>query len=135
MAVGLIGGHVTVPAKATLLREAQELPDGLVERFFQIAGLEENWNGYGAPSIEPACIEDAIRIVKVGLAMGLPAPGVAPGGDAGIGIEWAAGQWELSIDIVPDGDTTYALDKLLPNGAVEEREGTLRMIPEVNDNG
>ena len=98
-------------------------PDELAERFLQIAGLEENWNGYGAPPIEPACIEDAVRIVKKGLAMGLPAPGVAPGGDAGIGIEWAAGQWELSIDIVPDGDTTYALDKLLPNGAVEESEG------------
>ncbi len=98
-------------------------PNELAERFHQIAELTENWNGYGAPPIEPVCIEDAIRIVKMGLAMGLPAPGIAPGGDAGIGIEWAAGQWELSIDIVPGGDTTYALDKLLPDGTAEESEG------------
>ena len=101
----------------------EDFPDELAERFLQIAGLEENWNGYGAPPMEPDCIEDAIRIVKMGLAMGLPAPSVAPGGDAGVGIEWAAGQWELSIDITPDGETTYALDHILSDGSTEESEG------------
>ena len=112
------------PTETALLQDASELPDKLANRFRQIAELAENWNGYGSPSIEPACIQDAVRIVKMGLSMGLPVPGVAPGGDAGIGIEWATDQWELSIDIVPGGGTTYALDKLLPDGATEESEGT-----------
>ena len=112
--------------ETTLLRNTSTLPDDLAEQFRRIAGLIENWNGYGGPAIEPDCIEDAVRIAKMGLAMGLPAPGVAPGGDGGIGIEWAMEQWELSIDIAPGAATTYALDKILPDGAAsEESDGTL----------
>ena len=113
------------PTETVLLRDVLELPDELASQFRQFAGLEENWNGYGAPPIEPSCIADAIRIVKIGLAMGLSAPGVAPGGDAGIGIEWETERWELSIDLVPGGRTTYALDKLRPDGVTEESDGAI----------
>ena len=113
------------PTKTTPLQDVSELPDNLAERFRQIAGLAENWNGYGAPPIDPGCILDAVRIVKLGLAMGLHAPGIAPGGDAGIGIEWETGRWELSIDLVPGGETTYALDRLHPDGTTEESDGAI----------
>lgn len=44
----------------------------------------------------------------------------------GVGIEWATEQWGLSIDIVPGAATTYALDKILPDGAASEgSDGTL----------
>jgi len=125
MAAGLNGGYTMTPTETALLRDAAELPDELATRFQQIAGLAENWNGYGAPPVDSDCITDAIRIIKIGLAMGLPAPGVAPGGDAGIGIEWETEHWELSIDQVPGGHTTYALDKLHPDGATEESDGAI----------
>ena len=111
--------------ETALLRDAGELPDELATRFRQIASLAENWNGYGAPPIEQGCIADAIRIAKIGLAMGLPVPGVAPGGDAGVGIEWETERWELSIDLVPGGQTTYALDRLHPDGTTEESDGAI----------
>ena len=113
------------PTETVLLRDVLELPDELASRFRQFAGLEENWNGYGAPPADPGCIGDAIRIVKIGLAMGLSAPGVAPGGDAGVGIEWETERWELSIDLVPGGRATYALDKLHPDGVTEESDGVI----------
>lgn len=69
------------PAERTLLRDASELPDELATRFRQIAKLEENWNSHGAPHVDPDCISDAIRIIKIGLAMDLPAPDIALGGD------------------------------------------------------
>ena len=114
-----------MPTETALFQDASELPDELATRFRQITGLAENWNGYGAPPVDPGCIVDAIRIVKIGLAMGLPAPGVAPGGDAGIGIEWETERWELSIDLVPGGQTTYALDRLHPDGTTEESDGII----------
>ena len=103
-----------------------DLPDELAARFRQIARLEENWNGHGAPPIDPDCIADAIRIIKMGLAIGLPAPAVALGGDAGIRIEWwDPDRWELSIDLVPGGQATYALDLLHPDGAIEASDGAM----------
>lgn len=103
-----------------------DLPDELAARFRQIARLEENWNGYGAPPVDPDCIADAIRIIKIGLAMGLPAPDVALGGDGGIRIEWwDPDRWELSIDLVPGAQNTYALDLLHPDGAIEASDGAI----------
>lgn len=103
-----------------------DLPEELATRFRQIARLEENWNGYGAPPIDPNCIADAIRIIKIGLAMGLPAPAVALGGDGDIGIEWwEPAQWALTIDLAPGVQNTYALDLLLPDGAIEASDGAI----------
>ena len=103
-----------------------DLPDELATRFRQIARLEENWNGHGAPPVDPDCIADAIRIIKIGLAIGLPPPGVALGGDGGIGIEWwDPDRWELSINLVPGVQNTYALDLLHPDGAIEASDGAI----------
>ena len=103
-----------------------DLPEELATRFRQIARLEENWNGQGAPPVDPDCIADAIRIIKIGLAMGLPAPYVALGGDGGMGIEWwEIEQWQLTIDLVPGVQNTYALDLLRPDGTVEASDGAI----------
>ena len=103
-----------------------DLPDELATRFRQIARLEENWNGQDAPPIDPDCIAGAIRIIKIGLTIGVPAPAVALGGDGGIRIEWwDPDRWELSIDLVPGGQATYALDLLHPDGAIEASDGAI----------
>lgn len=117
-------------SEASLPRDTRQLdpdlPDDLATRFRQIARLEENWNGHGAPPVDPDCIADAIRIIKIGLAMDLPAPDVALGGDGGIRIEWwDPDRWELSIDLVPGGQNTYALDLIHPDGAIETSDGAI----------
>ena len=103
-----------------------DLPAELAARFRQIAQLEENWNGLGAPAVDPDCIADAIRIIKIGLAMGLPDPYVALGGDGDIGVEWwDIERWQLWIGLVPGGQNTYALDLTRPDGTTEASEGSL----------
>ncbi len=103
-----------------------DLPAELAARFRQIARLEENWNGQGAPPIDPGCIADAIRIIKIGLALDLPTPGVALGGNAGIGVEWwEIDRWQLWIDLVPGGQNTYSLDLIRPDGTVEASDGAI----------
>ena len=114
------------PAERALLRDASDLPDELAARFRQIARLEENWNGYGAPPVDPECIADAIRVIKIGLAIGLPAPAVALGGDGGMGIEWwEIERWQLWIALVPGGQNTYALNLSHPDGEVEASDGAI----------
>ena len=113
------------PPRDTRQREP-DLPDELAARFRQIARLEENWNGHGAPPVDPECIADAIRVIKIGLAMGLPAPDVALGGDGGIRVEWwDIDRWELSIDLVPGVQNTYALDLFHSDGAIETSDGAI----------
>ena len=103
-----------------------ELPEELATRFRQIAGLAENWNGYGAPPIDVGLHCGCHSRHQDWPGHGLcPLPSVAPGGDAGIGIEWETERWELSIDLVPGGQTTYALDRLHPDGATEESDGAI----------
>lgn len=117
-------------SEASLPRDTQQrdpdLPDELAARFRQIARLEENWNGHGAPPVDPDCIADAIRIIKIGLAIGFSAPDVALGGDGGIRVEWwDPDRWELSIDLVPGVQNAYALELIHPDGAVEASDGVI----------
>ena len=103
-----------------------DLPAELAARFRQMAELEQNWNGYGAPPVDPDCIADAIRIIKIGLAMGQPTPRVALDGHGGIGVKWwEFEQWDLSIDLVPGGRNTYSLDLLRQDGTVEASDGAI----------
>lgn len=68
--------------------DASDLPDESETRFRRIAGLAQIVMGYAALPIGTGCDANAIRVVMIGLAMGLQAPGIAPSGDMGIGIEW-----------------------------------------------
>ena len=114
------------PDETALLRDASDLPDELAARFRQIARLEANWNGQGAPPVDPDCIADAIRVIKIGLAMDLPAPDIALGGDGGIRVEWwDIDRWELSIDLIPGAQNTYTLDLFHSDGAIEASDGAI----------
>lgn len=100
-----------------------DLPEALALRFRQISGLPDNWDSYGAPPVDEDALKDSAYIVKLGVEMSLPLPAVAPGSDAGIGIEWETDAGELYIDIAPGSDTTYALSTYGPES--EEQEGIL----------
>lgn len=100
-----------------------DLPEALASRFRQISGLPDNWDSYGAPPVDEDALKDSAYIAKLGVDMNLPLPAVAPGSDAGIGIEWETDAGELYIDIAPGSDTTYALSRYGPEP--EEQEGTL----------
>ena len=99
------------------------LPETLATKFRQISELTDNWDSYGAPPIDEDALGNSAYIVQLGVELSLPLPAIAPGSDAGIGIEWTSDKGDLYIDIAPESETTYALSKYGPEP--EEKEGTL----------
>ena len=79
------------------------------ETLRRFSELPENWDSYGGHAISPDAIEEARGILVAAIDLNLPEPWVAPGGDAGIGIQWDTDGMELYIDVVPKQQTTYVL--------------------------
>ena len=102
-------------------RELVELEE-MLARFSE---LPENWDSYGGSSISPGAIGEAKRILTAAINLGLPTPWVAPGGDAGIGIQWDTDKVDLYIDIVPGEETTYVFEP--KEVGLNEDDGVLTM--------
>ena len=85
------------------------IPPKLKARFQMIAELQEDWNSYGASPISPWSISQARSIINKGMAMGLPAPAVAPATGASVSIEWQTGNAGLIIDVDPQQGLTYLI--------------------------
>ena len=85
------------------------IPPKLKARFQMIAELQEDWNSYGASPISPWSISQARAIANEGIALGLPAPAVAPATGASVSIEWRTGHADLIIEISPQEGLTYLL--------------------------
>ena len=93
------------------------------ETLRRIAELQENWDSLGGPAISPAAIAEARDILSAAINLSLPTPWVAPGGDAGVGIQWDTNRAELYIDIVPGEETTYVLTP--KSGTADADDGVL----------
>ena len=101
-------------------RESPEL-EALLNEFTQ---LPENWNSYGASPISDDVAKEAKQVLRAAIRFGLPKPGVSPGGDGSVDLEWAAGSAELHICIHPDTEPTY----LLVGGEADEIDGVLSTV-------
>ena len=93
------------------------------KKFREFSELPENWDTYGGTLISPEAIDEARHILTTGMDLNLPDPWVAPGGDAGVGIQWDTDRAELYIDIVPKEETTYVLTP--KTGNLHEADGVL----------
>lgn len=109
-----------------------EIADQMSRQFMEMSGmlarfsdLPENWDSYGGSPISADAITEARRILTAAIKLRLPTPWVAPGGDAGIGIQWDTNRAELYIDIVPGEETTYVLTP--KEGDLSENDGVLTM--------
>ena len=71
----------------------------------QLAGflaLGENWNGYGEHPIHESAVKRAVDVLDTICSDG-PAPQVVPMSDGGVQIEWAAGGFEIEVEVPPFG--------------------------------
>ncbi len=71
--------------------------------------LPRGWDSHGGLAISFDAIYEARTILRTAINLNLPEPWIAPGGDAGVGIQWDTAQAELYIDVVPAEETTYVL--------------------------
>ena len=109
---------VVFDERARRIAELEEM----LRRFLE---LPEDWDSYGGLAISPDAIEEARNILTYAIKLDLPEPWVAPGGDAGIGIQWDTERAELYIDVVPNEETTYALTPKAND--TDETDGVLTM--------
>jgi hypothetical protein len=69
---------------------------------------EQNWDGYGAASVEDETYRQAYRFIE-SLPWGMPVPTVGAEPDGHVTLEWhRSPRRTLSVSISPDGDLHYA---------------------------
>lgn len=92
----------------------------ILEKIQEVAVLKPNWDGYGAPALDRASIETAIRISEaLQDVFEVHPPHVVPVPTGDVQFEWDREGKSLEIEI-EDGDTIYFL-KWLPSGMESER--------------
>jgi hypothetical protein len=73
----------------------------------EMTELTDNWDGYGSPRIAPQAITSAKRLVASFAFGELAAPHVSPVSGGAVGLHWRAGNRELELTVLPDGQVEY----------------------------
>jgi hypothetical protein len=66
----------------------------------KILALEEGWDSYGSPRIEPGVVESAARFLATLTSIGAPRPSICPTAHGGIQIEWHNAGIDLEIEFL-----------------------------------
>jgi hypothetical protein len=92
--------------------------------------LEENWDGYGAPSVTLEACLDAARFIDL-LSPSIPLPEIAPESSGEINLEWYKSKDHIFV-VSFSGDNTVAYAGLFgSSGRIHGREHFVDSIPQV----
>ncbi len=94
-----------------------------VERLASLLDLEPNWDSYGAPRIDPATADAALRIALEAMRDDSPIPSVTPTTKGGIQFEWHTNGMDLEIEIISPKRVLFYFENN-DTGDVEESEFT-----------
>lgn len=78
--------------------------DAAEERLNQIASAQENWDGYGAPTIKAATVLAALSFLSVVESYSGNPPAIVPTGLGNVQLEWRSGTTEIEVEI----ESSYA---------------------------
>jgi hypothetical protein len=114
--------------KADKSKDSVALPQELSDRLDHLARLPQNWDSYGAVSINPKAIERVRSILREIFAVGakdIPHPFIAPANDGTLVLEWeTANGKELILDVPPDDEpASFLLVEPEAHGKERETEG------------
>lgn len=96
--------------------------DALLSRLEELAGLNADWDGYGAHALSPLALNTAGQVIDQVLREPLPPPKLVPVPSGGVQLEWAAGSVEIDLEIQPDGRAVFVCDD---DGAGDQLDGEL----------
>ena len=113
--------EMTLQLSATLFRQPWFRPT--LDRMLEFLSLEENWNGYGERAIHTSAVKRAVDVLNTVCPDG-PAPSVVPTSQGGVQLEWAAGGFEIEIEIRPSGPALLLIVE--PSGQETERTAEAR---------
>jgi hypothetical protein len=88
----------------------------------KILALEEGWDSYGAPRIEPGVVESAARFLATLTSIGAPKPSICPTAHGGVQIEWHHSGKDLEIEFLASTKVSVLYEG--PEGQ-EEWEGRI----------
>lgn len=72
-----------------------------IDAIAKLLELSENWDSYGAPPIDPNCVNSAIRSIKDLSSWISAKPSVAPTSQGGIQIEWHLLCIDMVLEVIP----------------------------------
>lgn len=103
-----------------------------------LAGLEPDWDGYGARRISPAAINKCVRLLKAiapDFYSRAGQPFIAPMADGGLELEWeSVHDGELMLVVPADGTTVrFLLTSFDPTGHAEDQAGVLSEESDINE--
>lgn len=80
----------------------------VVRKLQDLAILDEDWDSYGAASIDHNSIANSLRLITF-LAgfVGVEPPAVGGTPEGHVGLSWDEGKWSLDVEVLPDGRIEY----------------------------
>jgi|SRR5277367_5257260 len=78
---------------------SEQWADLVADRLVRLARLEPGWDGHCASPISRTIIDYVCNLLPRIMALGLPAPFIAPLPFGGLQLEWHRNNWDLEIEI------------------------------------
>jgi CheY-like chemotaxis protein len=125
----------TAAPQADLLRRPEEWfgesrrPEwfpAIRERADLILSLEEDWDSYGAPPIQPAIVEKALRVLAAVTTPEVRCPSLVPTRRGGVQIEWHTSTADMEIEFIAADEAEFEL---------ETAEGTSEWVGKLDKEG
>jgi hypothetical protein len=70
-----------------------------VDALSRLLSMPQDWDSYGAPQVDPACVASAIEIALTTMHDRTPSPAVVPTSSGGVQLEWHTRGIDLEIEI------------------------------------
>ncbi|MBI4570055.1 MAG: hypothetical protein HY719_16805 [Planctomycetes bacterium] len=83
------------------------------QRLNELCALEENWDSYGAPRINPRVGTRVLALLSnvwkdPNISDTVPAPHVFPALNGGVQLEWWGRGWDIEVEVAPDDTPLHA---------------------------
>lgn len=96
----------------------------VLSEFERLTSLEADWDGYGAPVIQPSLIIHTLNFLEATALESGPAPAIVATGRGSIQLEWHRRGHEIDVEIAPDGSFEASVES--PNEEPRELTGDVR---------
>jgi hypothetical protein len=74
-----------------------------------LAGLDSNWDSYGASPLSPRAVRRSVGLLAVIVPGSAPEPTVVPTRDGGVQFEWHRRGIDVEVTVPPIGDISFLI--------------------------
>ena len=86
--------------------------DSAISKLKKLSELSENWDSYGAKTIEKNAVLMALNLIEVIYSPRVPEPAIVPLASGGIQFEWHIPQKDLEISLSPNGQAAIYFEEI-----------------------